>query len=106
MNDVMGERGLGFEYHVYDEDMDVDIHSALDFFKGNDISDLKRLCVAILKHGGDVVREHAWAIVIEGEDEDENMRPIYDVPCEHLQMATTALEVTSWSRDDLESLAD
>ena len=86
--------------------MDFDIHGALDFFNKNDMSDFKRLCVAVVKHGGYVVREHAFAIVIEGEEEDENMRPIYDVPCEHLQMATTALGVAFWSRQELESFTE
>lgn len=99
---------LGDEYdgEVYCEDeIQYDVYSAIDFFDEHKLTDVKPLCAAILKHGRDVVYEHAFAIVIHNDDEDENMRPVYDTP-RHVLMATAAMWIVDWSHEDLKDTAE
>ena len=85
---------------------DYDVYVAIDFFKEHAIVDEVAICKVILSQGRDAVREHAWTIVLCGEDEDKNLRPIYkDVDATMKQMAVSTLSMVDWSPHYLKKVA-
>jgi len=85
------------------DEIDVNVDGAISFFEEHNVVDLKSLCKVILAEGADTVSEHAYAIVISGEDEDDDMKRIYDIQDTHMQTAYTTLSVAWWSRETLEA---
>lgn len=86
-----------FSDHYYEPDEpDYDVYAAIEFFSENGIVDIFSLCKAILEHGEFLVGTHAHAIVIGGEDRDENNHAVYEVTDDQNQMAHTFFGVVLW----------
>ena len=69
------------------------VKNAVCFFEN--LRNIEELKLSIQKYGLNVVKNHAWNIIIHEDDEDENMNPIHDIPNKSKEMAINLFIILS-----------